>query len=132
MKKVIRMICFSAIAVLLTAYWNKGFIISNDPTVFIKLTLAIAISFYFVIPVSKLILLPLNILTLGMMSFIIGLLILNLLNTNLSLIIIKEWVFTGFSFAGYIVPKFQINYLFNLILSSFSISLIINLLEKLL
>lgn len=132
MKKLFRMVVFSALAIYLTSLWNKGFILPNTLSMFIKATLAITIIYYLVLPISKLVLLPLNIITLGMMSFLVYLFALHLLNSGFNFITIKDWVFAGASFLGLTVPKTSINYLFNLVLSSFSISFVINFLEQIL
>lgn len=120
MKKIFRMIIFSAVAIFLTAYWNKGFIIKLDPTIFIKTSLMIALVYYLIIPVSKLILLPLNIITLGLFSTVFYAVVIYFLLSNMSLISIKEWVFSGIRISNF----------YNIFISSFSISTIINLLEK--
>lgn len=132
MKKLFRMVVFSAIAIYLTSLWNKGFILPNTLAMFIKATVAVTLIYYLVIPISKLVLLPLNIITLGMMSFLVYLFALHLLNSGFNFITIKDWIFNGASFLGLTVPKTSINYFFNLVLSSFSISFVINFLEQIL
>ncbi|MEK9169947.1 MAG: phage holin family protein, partial [Patescibacteria group bacterium] len=70
MKKILRMIIFSGVAIFLTALWNKGFAIKQDPMIYLKAALLIAAVYYLVLPISKLILLPLNIISLGLVSVI--------------------------------------------------------------
>ena len=132
MKKLFRMVVFSALAIYLTSLWNKGFILPSTLAMFIKATVAVTVIYYVVLPISKLVLLPLNIITLGMMSFLVYLFALHLLNSGFNFITIKDWVFAGASFLGLTVPKTSINYFFNLVLSSFSISFVINFLEQIL
>ena len=129
MKKILRMIIFSGIAIFLTAYWNKGFIIKLDPMIFLKASLMIALVYYLIIPVSKLILLPLNIITLGLFSTIFYALVIYFLLTNMSLISIKDWVFPGVKLFGITLSKINISSFYNIFISSFSISTIINFLE---
>src|SRR3989339_667072 len=129
MKKILRMIIFSGIAIFLTAYWNKGFIIKLDPMIFLKASLMIALVYYLIIPVSKLILLPLNIITLGLFSTIFYALVISFLLTNMSLISIKDWVFPGVKLFGITLSKIIISSFYNIFISSFSISTIINFLE---
>jgi len=129
MKKIFRMIIFSGIAIFLTAYWNKGFIIKLDPMIFLKASLMIALVYYLIIPVSKLILLPLNIITLGLFSTIFYALVIYFLLTNMSLISIKDWVFPGVKLFGITLSKINISSFYNIFISSFSISTIINFLE---
>lgn len=122
MKTIIRKIVFSAIAIYLTAYWNQGFIIKSDWMIYLKASLIIAIIYYLIVPVSKLILLPLNLITMGLMSVIFYSLALYFFLSNLSLVQIKPWEFSGY----------PIGQLTNIFVVAFSISTIINLSEKIL
>jgi len=129
MKKIFRMIIFSVVAIFLTALWNKGFVIKEDPMIYLKAALIIAAVYYLIVPVSKLILLPLNILTLGFVSVIFYAAIFYFLLNRFQLISIEEWVFPGMKLFGITLTEMKISGLSNIFISSFSISTIINLLE---
>ncbi len=126
------MIAFSGIAIYFTSLWNKGFIIQNDWMFYLKASLVIAAIYYLIVPVSKLVLLPLNIITLGFVSVIFYALVLYFFLDKFSLIQIKPWSFSGLKLFGIIIVPLKINQLANIFLSAFSISTIINLLEKVL
>jgi len=129
MKKIFRMIIFSALALIFTSFWNKGF--QLNPSAFISATLVLAIVFYLIVPLSKIVLLPLNIITLGLMSFLVYLAILHLISDAFHLFTITSWTFPGASILFVTIPKTHIPYIGNLVLSSVSISSIINVLEHL-
>ncbi|OGK39879.1 hypothetical protein A2954_05520 [Candidatus Roizmanbacteria bacterium RIFCSPLOWO2_01_FULL_37_12] len=74
---------------------------------------------------------PINWLTLGFLSSIIYFLLFYLFITRFSLVQIKPWVFDGIDIYGISIKSFRISYYFNLLLSSVSLSFIINLLEAL-
>ena len=120
MKKIFRMIIFSGIAIFVTALWNKGFVIKMDPLIYLKASLIIALVYYLITPISKIILLPLNIFTFGFVSVIFYAVIFYFHLNHFDLAVIKEWVFLGNNISS----------LVNIFISSFSISAIINLLEK--
>ncbi|HEX7543149.1 MAG TPA: hypothetical protein VF385_03645 [Patescibacteria group bacterium] len=130
MKKILRMIIFSGIAIFLTALWNKGFIIKQDPIIYLKAALLIAAVYYMILPISKLILLPLNIISLGLVSVIFYSAVLFFLFNRFNLITVKEWAFPGLKFFSFIIAGMKISRILNIFISSFSISTIINLLEK--
>ncbi len=130
MKKIFRMIVFSGVAIFVTALWNKGFIIKTDPWVYIKAALVITAVYYLIVPASKIVLLPLNLLTFGLVSVIFYAFIFYFLLNNLNLINIKEWTFSGIRLLGITLGEVKISGLANIFVSSFSISTIINLLEK--
>src|SRR3989344_6822977 len=132
MKKIFRMIIFSVVAIFLTSLWNKGFVIKADSMIYLKAALIIAAVYYLIVPVSKLILLPLNILTFGFVSVIFYAAIFYFLLDRFQLISIRVWVFPGIKLFGITLSKIEISGLSNIFISSFSISTIINLLETIL
>lgn len=129
MKKIFRMIVFSGVAIFLTALWNKGFMIKQDPMIYLKAALLIAAVYYLVLPMSKLILLPLNIISLGLVSVIFYSAVLFFLFNRFNLITVKEWTFPGIKIFSFIIAEMKISRILNIFISSFSISTIINLLE---
>lgn len=129
MKKILRMIIFSGVAIFLTALWNKGFVIRPDPMIFLKASILIATVYYLVLPISKLILLPLNIITLGLVSIIFYSAVLFFLFNRFDLIFVKDWSFSGLKIFHFTIAAMKISRTFNIFISSFSISTIINLLE---
>lgn len=132
MKKIFRMIIFSGVSLYLTSVWNKGFIINADFFSFLKLSIFVALVYYFIFPFLKLIFLPLNIFTFGLASIFLYSLVFYFLFQNFGFILIKEWYFEGLKFFGFIIIPFKISYLANIFISSLSISIIIKLLERIL
>lgn len=131
MKKIIRMLVFSAGAIYLTSLWNRGFIVNLDFTTIVKASLLVALMFYLVRPLSKLVLLPLNILTLGVISTVVYCFLFFFLTRYFGLINIKEWTFEGIKLLGFAVGKIQFSQTANVFVSAISVSTIINSLEHL-
>jgi hypothetical protein len=130
MKKIIRMFVFAAIGLYLTSLWNKGFILPlNNPFNMLKAVALISVLWYILIPVSKLILFPLQIITMGLLSVVIYFLLFNFIFTKIPVIEIKEWIFPGITWLGITINKTFISHTGNVVLSAFSLSTIINLLE---
>lgn len=132
MKRITRMIIFSAVAVYLTSLWNRGFEVDFTLSLFLRTVLIISLFYYFIMPLAKLILLPINLLTLGFISSIIYFILFYLVITRFSLIDIHAWDFPGFSVLGFTLPRMHIGYLSNILASSVSLSVIIQLLGILL
>jgi len=114
MKKILRMIIFSGVAIFLTALWNKGFIIKQDPIIYLKAALLIAAVYYLILPISKLILLPLNIISLGLVSVIFYSAVLLFLFNRFNLITVKEWTFPGLKFFSFIIAGMKISRILNI------------------
>lgn len=130
MKFIIRIFVFSAVSLLLTAYLIKGFSISYDFKTFFITTLILAFVYYIIKPITKIILLPFNLLTMGLVSTIAYVAIFYFVLTRLSLAGIEAWTYEGFKTAFFTIPKFYFNYLFTIISSAMLYSFFINLLNK--
>ncbi|MEX1052566.1 MAG: phage holin family protein [Patescibacteria group bacterium] len=129
MKRILRMFIFSSIALYLTSLWNVGFIVSTDPHQFLRAVILIASAYYLIVPISKVIFLPLNILTFGLVSFAVFAFFLYVMNSHLEYVQITDWVFQGGSYFGIHLNNVIITEQGNLILSALFISAIIKLLE---
>lgn len=126
------MIILSAISLYLTSLWNRGFILPSDLRTFVLAALILALVLYVIVPLSKIILLPLNILSLGLISFLVFIILLHLGNVTFHFFDVRPWTFPGLSILFVTIPSLKISYVLNLVLSSVSISSIINVLELLL
>ncbi|MBI2051179.1 phage holin family protein [Candidatus Roizmanbacteria bacterium] len=131
MRKISRMLLFSSVAFYLTALWNKGIIL---PVYWVHLVVSvvlIALTSYLVVPLSKVVLFPINILTFGLLSILCYVGLFYILDTYLSLVQFNNWVFPGITIIGVSLQKVAISYAGNLLLSALSTSAIINILERL-
>ncbi len=122
MKKIFRMLVFSAAALYLTALWNQGFSIQADWLVYFKAALISAVIYYLIRPITKLVLLPLNIITMGLVSVAVYCLVFYFVTSFFSLIAIEGWVFQSIG----------ISQTANIFVSALSVSTIINSLEHIL
>jgi len=130
MKKLFRMFIFSAFALFLTSLWNRGFVLSDNVSSFIISVIAITVIYYLIAPLLKIILLPLNLVSFGIASFCCILFLLHLLSSGFHLFSVSPWTFKELNLFLFVMPTFKISYILNLILSSVSISGIINTLER--
>lgn len=131
MKHFFRIFIFSFFAMFITSYWNRGFILPVYAFEFAKGALALTILFVLVRPLLKIIFLPLNLLTFGLFSFFLYVFCLHMLASVYGMFVIKAWQFDGISLFIVSIPKTYISYISNLVLSSFSLSSIINTLDQL-
>lgn len=130
MKKILRMFVFPGLSLYLTSLWNKGFIVHFDPISFAKAVLLVGLVYYLIAPLLKTLLFPLNIITFGLASVIAYVGLFYFIIARFSIVEIKEWTFPGFQLFWLKIPSAQLNYWANLVVSSFSVSTIINLLES--
>ncbi len=131
MKRIFRIFIFSLFALFLTSYWNKGFQLPGTTLDFVKAGFALTILFVIVRPLMKIVFLPLNILTFGLFSFFVYVFFLHVLSSWYGMFSIHAWQFPDLSFLIVHIPKTPVTYIQNLVLSSFSLSSIMNLLDQL-
>lgn len=130
MKKISRMIIFSATSLFLLTRLNSGVILSSDWEKILITIILIALIYYIINPIMKILLLPINIITLGLASFISYIIIFIIINDYFNLIQFKSWNFPGIYFNTVIIKSFTLSPLANKVFSAFFISLIISFLES--
>ena len=84
---------------------------------------------WFVKPIVKILMLPFNLLTLGIFSWVVNVLMLYFLTQIVTQIQIKSWYFPGFSYQGFTIPGLSFTVLLTYIATSFVIALITNFLH---
>lgn len=130
MRHPVRIFIFSCFALFLTSYWNKGFILPETVEQFGKTALVLTLVFVLIRPLAKVIFLPLNVLTLGIFNFVFYLFVLHVMANSYQLFTINEWAFGGLNMLSIVIPASPISYGMNLVLSSVSLSGIINVLDQ--
>ena len=73
-------------------------------------------------PIINLLLLPINLLTLGMFRWVVNVIILYLLTIVVTNFKVHGFEFTGFSYLNFVIPQFYINSFWSTVLTSFLLS----------
>lgn len=131
MKRPFRLFIFSCFALFVTAWWNKGFILPQQTLSFLQIALVLTVIFLIINPLAKIVLFPFNLFTFGFFGLALYIFFIHLLSTSYHLFQVTPWSFPGLSFWFITIPKTHLTYLFNLVLSSLSLSSIINVLDQL-
>lgn len=134
MKSLLRNTLFNALSLFILNQAVSGLKVSGGLVTFIAGGLALSLLFLIVKPVLNLISLPLNLVTMGLFSFLINAIIFYLLTVFVTSITISAFTFAGFSFSGFIVPKIYFNTFFAFIiialLQSFIVAFLSWLIKK--
>lgn len=129
MKYILRVIIFNIFSLWLIKEIVAGLILPRGwfPVVIAGLIL----SFLMIIvkPILKILFIPVNILTFGLLSWIINVFVIYLLTILMPEVQIVPWLFPGFSYSGFTLPEIQVNYLVSLISVSLGITLVSNFLH---
>lgn len=129
MKSILRRIVFYCVALFLTTQILQGVHVSGGLKTYIVGGIILSILFMIVKPILSIITLPLNIVTLGLFSFIVNAIILYLLTIFVPNISISAFTFKGFGFAGFVIPSLYINNFFAFVIASILLSCIVGFLK---
>lgn len=80
-------------------------------------------------PILKILFIPINILTFGLLSWVINVIVIYLLTIFVPEISIRLWIFPGATWAGFIIPPIHFTYLTAMIASSLLITIITDVLH---
>ncbi len=129
MKKLLRNYLFNLFALYATTYLIKGFKYTGGIQTILMAALIFTLITVFLKPVLELLTMPLNFLSLGLVSFVINVAMLYLLKLLLPQIQLSSWHFAGWSGFGFVMPAFNFSLLYTYVLTSLSILIIVNFLN---
>jgi len=129
MRSILRRIVFYSIALFLVTQILEGVRVNEGLIAYIVGGIVLSILFLLIKPILNIVTLPLNIITLGLFSFIINAIILYLLTIFVPNISVSAFKFNGFSFWGFVIPQLSINNFFAFIIASILLSLIVGFLK---
>lgn len=123
MKSLLRQLLINLGTLYLVSLLYPGF--SIQPQIRILITAAVVwlLLNKIIKPIIKLLLLPINLITMGLFSWAVGVLTLLLLKSVVVGVSISAYNFPGFSSQGFAFPSFHINLLLSYILTSIFINL---------
>lgn len=123
MKNIFKAIIINSSAFYAASQIVKGFQFTGGIATIFLAGVAFTLINALVKPIVSLFLLPFNLVTLGLFSWIINVIMLYLLTVAVPEIKITSWVFAGFSYQGFIVPQMHLSMLQTIIIASFVISI---------
>lgn len=129
MKKILRSILINLLVLYLGAIIYPGFIIKSD----LKVLITAAVVWYFlnkiVKPIIKLLLLPINLITLNLFSWVISMVTLLLLQIVVGDIKIIPYQFPGYSYNGFAIPALYLNTFFSYFITSTLLNGLVNFIK---
>lgn len=123
MKKRLRSALFASLSFLILSYIYPGFSFESSETI-IYATAVFAFFYLFVRPILKLLSLPFNLLTFGLFSLVVNVLIIFVISYFIPGFDIISFAFEELSIFGLSLPMMDISTLFSAILASTALSLI--------
>ncbi len=128
MRKILRSVVFYVFALWLTSAMIPALSISGNLWGMLSAGFTLAIMMIILKPLIALILLPVNILTLGLLRWFVNVIVLYLWSVLVQQVTLLPWTFPGFSWGGFIVPTANLSYTWTLIIVSLVITAIVTVL----
>lgn len=126
MKGILRNTIFNAISLFVLTQILSGVKVNGGFGVLLFAGFVLSFLFIILKPVLNLFSLPLNLVTLGLFSFLTNAILLYLLTVFVPNVVITQFTFNGFSFAGFIVPVMHFNTFYAYIIAAGFLSITIN------
>lgn len=126
MKGILKNTVFNAIAIFILSQSLSGVKVNGGIDTLLLSGFILSVLFIFIKPILNLVSLPLNMITLGLFSFLSNAILLYILTIFVPNVTISPFTFKGFSLAGFIIPVMQFNSFWAFIVSAFALSLVIN------
>lgn len=129
MKYLLRCFLFNAFALWLTSQIIPGIRIQEGWQGVLFSALILSILMLTVQPILKILFIPINIMTFGLLSWAVNVIVVYLLTFIAPGVQIVPWVFPGFSFSGFIIPTISISYILSLISVTMVLTIFTNILH---
>ncbi len=130
-KYIVRTVLFYAFSLWLVSDLYQGFTISGSFLYILLSGFVLSLLMLCIKPLLKILFIPINILTLGLLQWSINCLVIWLLTVCMDNIVIQAWNFSGAAYAGFSVPRIYVSYLISLIIVSVGITAVHNFLHSL-
>ncbi len=127
MRKLLKYWFISALSLLAVAQISNVFHFSNGYFTLVEVAFFLTVFEYFLKPLVKLLLLPINVITLGGLRWLIDVLALFLAGAIIPSFQIKTFLFPGIQSNGLIIPNYSFHGFWSYVVAAFSLNLLIGL-----
>jgi len=129
MKSLLRSVILNTAVIFFAALVLPGLSYSENLTVLILAAIVLGLVNRIIRPIVKLVTLPINLLTLGLFSWLINVLMLYLVTRLIPGFVVSAFDFSGFTYQGFVLPAMKVSTFSSYILSSFLISFLTSVLS---
>lgn len=129
MKYLLRVFLFHSFSLWFVSQILPALVIDGGWQVLMLAGIVLSFLMMLVAPILKILFIPINLLTFGLLSWFINVIVLYLLTIFVSGVHVVAWTFPGAEFAGFVLPKIAFSSFVSFILVSLSVSMLVNLLH---
>ena len=129
MKHLIRVFLFNVFALWLTSQWIPGLVAPGGWQTILFAGFTLSLLMLIVVPILKILFIPINILTFGLLSWLINVIVIYLLTVFVPEIQVKPWIFAGATWAGFVITPIHFSYFMALVATSLCVTAITEILH---
>ncbi len=129
MKYLLRVFLFNTFGLWITSQLIPALSLSANLNTTLLAGFVLSLLMLLVAPILRILFIPINILTFGLLSWFVNVIVLYLLTIFVPEVIVRPWVFPGINLLGFVVPVIQFRYFASLVVSSLVVTLFTNLLH---
>lgn len=130
MKYLIRVFLFNTFGLWLTGQILPFFTIGTSWEAILLGGLFLTILMLIVKPILHILFIPINIMTFGLISWVVNVVVVYLLTLLEPTIQVTSWEFPGFTWAGFVIPAMSFSYIISLICATLTLTCITTILHK--
>jgi len=131
MKHIVRVFVFNVFGLWFASQLLPTLILSDGWQALFQAGFALSMLMLIVKPLLKILFIPINLITFGLLSWFINVIVIYLLTIFVPTVVVREWTFPGISYFGFVIPSVRVSYMLALIVSSLLVTFITNLLHSL-
>src|SRR3990167_979490 len=131
MKHIVRVFVFNVFGLWFASQLFPTLVLSDGWQALFQAGFALSLLMLIVRPLLKILFIPINIITFGLLSWFINVIVIYLLTIFVPSVIIRECTFPGITYLGFVIPPMHVSYMLALIISSLLVTFITNLLHSL-
>ena len=130
MKYVLRCFLFHAFSLWLTTQILPGISVNGGWQGILISACILSILMLFVKPLLKILFIPINIMTFGLLSWTVNVMVIYFLTFLAPGVQISSWIFSGFSNNGFVIPSFPVSYMLSLVIVTIVLTTFTNILHN--
>lgn len=131
MKYLIRVFLFNLFGIWIVSQIVPTITVSGGWQVLVLAGITLSLLMLIVKPILKILFIPINLLTFGLLSWFVNVIVIYILTILVPEVSIRPWQFSGGAWAGFVIPAIHFTYFASLVVTSLAITFVTNILHQL-
>lgn len=130
MKYLLRVFLFNLFGIWITSQILPTLTVRDGWQVLLIAAATLSLLMLIVKPILKILFIPINLLTFGLLSWVVNVIVIYILTIVVPEVTIVPWTFPGVTWSGFVIPSVHLTYVLALIVTSLVITFITNVFHQ--